>query len=51
MKKIRAAIVGYGNIGHYALEALEAANDFEVQALYAVMVPRTSPPSWHNMML
>lgn len=30
MKKIRAAIVGYGNIGHYALQALEAAPDFEV---------------------
>lgn len=30
MKKIRAAIVGYGNIGKYALEALEAATDFEV---------------------
>ena len=30
MKKIRAAIVGYGNIGKYVLEALEAASDFEV---------------------
>ena len=30
MKKIRAAIVGYGNIGRYTLEALEAAPDFEV---------------------
>lgn len=30
MKKIRAAIVGYGNIGRYVLEALEAAPDFEV---------------------
>ena len=30
MKKIRAAIVGYGNIGKYVLEALEAALDFEV---------------------
>lgn len=29
MTKIRAAIVGYGNIGKYALEALEAAPDFE----------------------
>ena len=29
MKKIRAAIVGYGNIGRYVLEALEAAPDFE----------------------
>ena len=30
MNKIRAAVVGYGNIGRYALEALEAASDFEV---------------------
>lgn len=29
-KKIRAAIVGYGNIGHYAIQALEAAPDFEI---------------------
>ena len=27
MKKVRAAIVGYGNIGHYVLEALQAAPD------------------------
>ena len=25
MKKIRAAIVGYGNIGHFVLEALQVA--------------------------
>lgn len=30
MRKIRAAIVGYGNIGHYVLEALQAAPDFEI---------------------
>ncbi|GAB6982129.1 diaminopimelate dehydrogenase [Prevotella dentasini] len=30
MKKIRAAVVGYGNIGRYAVEALEAASDFEI---------------------
>lgn len=29
MKKIKAAVVGYGNIGHYALEALLTAPDFE----------------------
>lgn len=28
-KKIRAAIVGYGNIGQYALQAIEAAPDME----------------------
>ena len=30
MKKVRAAIVGYGNIGHFVLEALQAAPDFEI---------------------
>lgn len=30
MKKIRAAIIGYGNIGKYVLEALEVAPDFEI---------------------
>lgn len=30
MKKIRAAVVGYGNIGRFTIEALEAAPDFEV---------------------
>ena len=30
MKKIRAAVVGYGNIGRFAIEALEAAPDFEI---------------------
>ncbi len=33
MKKIRAAIVGYGNIGKYVLEALEASPDFEVAGI------------------
>jgi len=30
MKKIRAAVVGYGNIGHFTVQALEAAPDFEI---------------------
>ena len=29
-KKIRAAVVGYGNIGRYTIEALSAAPDFEI---------------------
>lgn len=33
MKKIRAAVVGYGNIGKYVLEALQAAPDFEVAGI------------------
>lgn len=30
MKKIKAAIVGYGNIGKYVLETLQTAPDFEI---------------------
>ena len=33
MKKIRAAVVGYGNIGRYAVEALQAATDFEIAGI------------------
>lgn len=33
MKKVRAAIVGYGNIGHYVLEALQVAPDFEIAGI------------------
>ena len=44
MKKIRAAIVGYGNIGRYTLQALEAAPDFEV----AGIVRRKGAEDCHN---
>ena len=33
MKKTRAAIVGYGNIGKYVLDALQAAPDFEIAGI------------------
>lgn len=33
MKRIRAAVVGYGNIGKYVVEALEAAADFEIAGI------------------
>ena len=33
MKKIRAAVVGYGNIGRYSIEALQAAPDFEIAGI------------------
>ena len=33
MKKIRAAVVGYGNIGQYTVQALEAAKDFEIAGI------------------
>lgn len=32
-KKIRAAVVGYGNIGHFTVQALEAAPDFEIAGI------------------
>ena len=33
MKKIRAAVVGYGNIGRFTVEALEAAPDIEIAGI------------------
>ena len=33
MKKIRVAVVGYGNIGKYTVEALQAAGDFEIAGI------------------
>ena len=33
MKKIRAAVVGYGNIGKYTIQALEASEDFEIAGI------------------
>jgi len=33
MKKIRAAVVGYGNIGKFTVEALQAAPDFEIAGI------------------
>ncbi|MDE7375101.1 MAG: diaminopimelate dehydrogenase, partial [Odoribacter sp.] len=30
MDKIKVAVVGYGNIGKYVVEALETAPDFEI---------------------
>lgn len=33
MSKIKAAIIGYGNIGHYVLDALETAPDFEIAGI------------------
>jgi len=36
MKKIRAAIAGYGNIGKCVLEALEVAPDFEIAGIVEI---------------
>ena len=40
MKKIRAAIVGYGNIGHFVLDALQVAPDFEIAGIVRRRVSR-----------
>lgn len=47
MEKIKAAVVGYGNIGKYVVEALEAAPDFEVAGIVrrdAANVPEELKP-------
>ncbi len=33
MNKIKAAVVGYGNIGRFVVEALEASVDFEIAGI------------------
>lgn len=33
MKKMRAAVVGYGNVGRHAVQALRAAEDFEIAGI------------------
>lgn len=43
MSKIRAAIVGYGNIGRFTLEALEAAEDFEIAGVVRRSVSGEQP--------
>ena len=43
MGKIKAAVVGYGNIGKYVLEALEAAPDFEIAGV--VRRNASNPPA------
>jgi len=44
MKKIRAAVVGYGNIGRYAVQALEAAPDFEIAGIVRRQGAKDCPP-------
>ena len=43
-KKIRAAVVGYGNIGKYALEALQEAPDFEIAGIVRRRGAEDCPP-------
>lgn len=44
MKKIRAAVVGYGNIGKYTVQALEAAPDFEIAGIVRRQGAEDCPP-------
>lgn len=39
MKKLRAAIIGYGNIGKYVVEALQTAPDFEIAGVVRRALP------------
>ncbi|MDD4712656.1 MAG: diaminopimelate dehydrogenase [Bacteroidales bacterium] len=43
MRKIRAAIVGYGNIGKYVLEAIQTSPDFEVAGIVRRTIKAESP--------
>jgi len=43
MKKFRAAIIGYGNIGQYVLQALQAAPDFEVAGVVRRTLTEKTP--------
>lgn len=41
MDKIKAAIVGYGNIGHFVLDALKASPDFELAGIVRRSISNT----------
>jgi len=43
MTKIRAAVVGYGNIGRFTVQALKAAPDFEIAGVVRRTVPTDIP--------
>lgn len=46
---IKAAIVGYGNIGRYVLEALEESHDFEIAGIVrrdSKNIPESLKPYW-----
>ncbi len=49
MKKIRVAIVGYGNIGKYALDAVEAAPDFELVGIVRRQGAENKPAELANI--
>lgn len=40
MKRSRVAVVGYGNIGRYVIEALESSPDFEIAGIVRREIPK-----------
>lgn len=48
MKKFRAAVVGYGNIGKFTVEALEAAPDFEIAGIVRRQGAKDKPAELAN---
>ena len=49
MKKIRAAIIGYGNIGKYVLEAIQASPDFEIAGVVRRSIKGAQPVELSNI--
>ena len=43
MKRIRAAVIGYGNIGRFALQALQESGDFEIAGIVRRQGPVDKP--------
>ena len=46
MEKIKVAIVGYGNIGQYALQAVQAAEDMELVGVIRHSAQDSNQRNW-----
>lgn len=51
MKKIRAAVVGYGNVGKFTIEALRASEDFEIAGVVRRTVGTDIPQEIRDCMI
>ena len=49
MEKIRAAVVGYGNIGRYVVETLRVSPDFEIAGVIRRNGNENCPPELHDI--
>ena len=49
MKKNQSSRSGYGNIGHFTVQALEAALTLKSQVSFVVTVQKTNQPNWLSM--